>query len=84
MEEDATGEALQKACHIVRQVIGRNVENFINKRIRSIDERITQTTYNIGKRNRQKEKKKESPHQHLLHFKKEERISPHDLIHFKK
>jgi hypothetical protein len=68
MEEDATGEALQKACHIVRQVIGRNVENFINTRIRSIDERITQTTYNIGKRNRQKEKKKEKSTPTLASF----------------
>ena len=40
MEEDATGEALQKARHIVRQVVERNVKNFINKRIQSIDERV--------------------------------------------
>ncbi len=57
MEEDATGEALQKARHISRQVVKRNAGDFINIRIQSIDKNIESTKVRIEKCKMQQKKK---------------------------
>ena len=82
MEEDATGEAWYEACHIVRQVVRKNVEDFINLRIQSIDKNIQYNNLIIKKCSIQQKMKKEQLTEELTSLQKKKNALTLNLTTF--